>query len=231
MLVLNNVCVSIGGKQLLRDVSCNIKSGTITVLLGPSGAGKTTFLRVLSQLLATDAGTITFNGNSLAHLQGIERARTLGFAPQAFALFSQSTALQQCTHPLINVLGLCKEYATARACAMLARFGMSTYLGSYPSQLSGGQQQRVALARLFCMDPAIVLLDEPTSALDPVNSALVADVLRELAQQGKTIVLSTQDMVFAERVYDQALFLRAGTTVEMAQDTIIERMQILCTEK
>lgn len=224
MLTLNlkNISVCIGQKQLLQDISCEIKAGVLTVLLGPSGAGKTTLLRAIAQLIVPVSGTMMLGEQVLSNLQGVERAQTIGLLPQGFSLFPQLTALEQCINPLISVFGLSVTEATKKASAILARLGMGDYINSYPSQLSGGQQQRVALARLFCMDPEILLLDEPTSALDPENSALVASMLRECARQNKVIVLSTQDMAFAELVCDQALFVRDGLLVDRGQDATLE---------
>ncbi len=230
MLRLNNIYASIGGQQLLQEISCSMQPGSITVLLGPSGAGKTTLLRVIAQLIRPDTGNITLSNQQLATLQGPERVQTVGLVTQAFALFPQLTVLEQCTNPLINVLKLSKQEAAIKTAAILVRFGMERYANNYPSQLSGGQQQRVALARLLCMDPAIILLDEPTSALDPANTALVAEMLRELAQQNKIVVLSTQDMTLAEQVCDQALFLRNGTIVDTAKNNIIQRMKSVCNQ-
>ena len=230
MLKLKNICVKAGQQKLLKGVSFDVAPGSISVLLGASGAGKTTLLRVLAQLMPPYDGEVLLSSKNVADLLGVDRAQTVGFVPQGFALFPQLTVEEQCCHPLVNVLKMDPETALRKVEHVLDRLGMRSYAQRYPFQLSGGQQQRVALARFFCMDTKIFLLDEPTSALDPANSAIVAAMLKELAARGKTIILSTQDMAFAQAVCTQAVFLKEGEIVEVVEDSIAERIYKFSSE-
>lgn len=164
------------------------------------------------------------DGVDLGMLQGRERATRIGFMPQGSSLFPGMTVLEQCVHPLIHVLGLTREQAEERSQELMRSLDMEMYAHRYPENLSGGQQQRVALARLLAMDADVLLLDEPTSALDPANTARVVQLLQACAARGKTVVLSTQDMPFAQTVATQALFLRDGRLVDVVTDGVVGRI-------
>lgn len=222
MLMLKNVSARVGSQQLLKDITCSMRPGTISVLLGASGAGKTTLLRVLAQLMQPDVGALELNGGDLAQMTRLERAEAIAFVPQGYALFPGLTLEEQCLHPLIHVLKTPPDVAMTKVATVLERLGMQAFAKRYPFQLSGGQQQRVALARLLCMDTKILLLDEPTSALDPANTAAVTALLRECAAEGKYVVLSTQDMAFAQAVATQIVFLKDGEVVEVVEDSIAD---------
>ncbi len=231
MLKIKNIGVTIGSQQLLKDVSCEMSPGTISVLLGASGAGKTTLLRTLAGLIVPDAGSIELEDDNLANMMGLKRPKAIGFVPQGYALFPGLTVEEQCVHPLIHVLGISQDVAVQKTRNILERLGILPFAQRYPFQLSGGQQQRVALARLFCMNPRIMLLDEPTSALDPANTAVVVAMLKEYAAQGHYIILSTQDMVFAQAVCTQGVFLRDGKITDVVEgNEVASRIDKFCAE-
>ncbi len=209
MLEIKNLSVVANGKPLLSDISCIFNPEEIAVLLGNSGAGKTTLLRTLAGLTPNNLGAVLIDNQPVATMP----KNTVGLVTQSFGLFPQLTVLEQCTHPLIITQNINPKEAEERAFYVLDELGMRPFAGQYPSQLSGGQQQRVALARLFALNPEILLLDEPTSALDPLNTAIVSGMLKRLAQAGKIIILSTQDMDFAEQIATRSLFMKDGKIV------------------
>jgi len=210
VLKLENLSVKIENKRLLTTISCTIQPGEIVVLLGNSGAGKTTLLRTIAGLVQPESGSMSLYERSFAEVP----KNKVGMVTQAFGLFPQLTVLEQCTHPQIIVQNKTRQESTHVALKTLKSLGIDSLASTYPAQLSGGQQQRVALARLFCMDTQLLLLDEPTSALDPANTLIVAATLKQLASQGKIIILSTQDMDFAQQMIGRGLVLRDGELVE-----------------
>lgn len=188
----------------------------VIALLGPSGGGKSTLLRVLGSLLVPDAGGIRVDARTLPHDEDgalIER-RANGFVFQGYNLFPHLTALQNITLPLREVHGMSDAQATQRALELLHRLGLEGHEHKRPSQLSGGQQQRAAIARALAPKPKLLLLDEPTSALDPVMTGEVLDVIRELAEAGQSIILATHEISFARKVADWVVFLAAGKVAE-----------------
>lgn len=187
-------------KQILQAISIGFPPGEISLLIGRSGAGKSSLMRCMAQLETAYEGEVLFNGQSLRNLAAPRRAQTLSYIAQGYALFPHLTALGNCCQPLQVATGMQTLEAEQKAMAVLDSLGMKEYGSAYPGELSGGQQQRVAIARALALDPQILLLDEPTSALDPDNSKQLAKILRELAAQGKTLVVSTQDMLFAEQL-------------------------------
>jgi polar amino acid transport system ATP-binding protein len=193
------------------------KTGCLA-LLGPSGSGKSTLLRVLGSLLAPDSGEVRVGGKALdwSEEAALAQRRTNGFVFQSFNLFPHLTALENVALPLRVVHGKPPEEARRRALEVLEQFGLSPHVEKRPAELSGGQQQRVALARAFAPKPELLLLDEPTSALDPMMTQDVLDLIRELAEGGQRIVLSTHEIAFARRVADWVLFLEQGQVVESA---------------
>ncbi len=209
MLEIKNLSVVVNGKPLLSNISCIFKPGEIAVFLGNSGAGKTTLLRTLAGLTPDSLGAILIDKQPLATTP----KNTVGLVTQSFGLFPQLTVLEQCTHPLIITQGIDPKDAEERAFSVLDELGMRPFASQYPSQLSGGQQQRTALARLFALNPQVLLLDEPTSALDPANTAIISGMLKRLAKQGKIVILSTQDMDFAEQIASRSLFMKDGKLV------------------
>lgn len=186
------------------------------VLLGPSGSGKSTLLRVLGSLLVPDAGEVRMDGNPLAWSEAdtLRQRRENGFVFQGFNLFPHFTALENVALPLRAVHGRDEVEASRAALDTLERFGMGPHTGKRPAELSGGQQQRVALARAIAPQPKLLLLDEPTSALDPMMTQDVLDLIRELAEAGQRIVLSTHEIAFARKVADWVVFLDHGKVIE-----------------
>lgn len=187
-------------KQILEGISVCFPQGEISLLIGRSGAGKSCLMRCMAQLETTYEGEVLFNRESLRGLATSRRAQTLSYIAQGYALFPHLTALDNCSQPLQVVAKMQAFEAKQKAVAVMKSLGMQEYSSAYPSELSGGQQQRIAIARALALDPQILLLDEPSSALDPDNSKQLAKILRELALHGKTLVVSTQDMFFAEQL-------------------------------
>lgn len=207
-----------GSTQALDSLSLEVAAARVLVLIGPSGGGKSTFLRVLGGLETADSGRIAINGDPLAAdpagLQAFRRRN--GFLFQQFNLFPHLNALRNITLPLEKVHGHSSEEARGLAEQSLARFGLLEHAHKLPAQLSGGQQQRVGIARAVARKPEILFLDEPTSALDPEMTAEVLELIQELAEQGQDIILSTHEMGFAKAVADQVAFVAAGKIEEHA---------------
>ncbi len=209
---------------VLRGINHVQERGEVVVLIGPSGSGKTTFLRCLNQLEAADAGRITIDGISVAGGRpartgrDLERQRQLrlraGMVFQSFNLFPHLTVLENITSAPVVVKGMARQEAQARARQLLDKVGLADKAGAYPSQLSGGQQQRVAIARALAMGPQVMLFDEPTSALDPELRGEVLGVMRQLAQEGMTMIVVTHEMQFARDIADRVLFFEGGLVAE-----------------
>lgn len=206
-----------GGFTALDGASFSTGGDTrVVALLGPSGGGKSTLLRVLGGLLLPDAGEVRVDGQALPHdkAAALRVLRQNGFVFQGYNLFPHLTALQNVVLPLCEVHGQRRAEAEARARELLTRLGLAEHLHKRPAELSGGQQQRAAIARALAPRPRLLLLDEPTSALDPVMTGEVLDVIRELAEGGQQIVLATHEISFAKLVADWVVFLAAGKVVE-----------------
>ena len=202
---------------VLRGVDLTVEKGDVVAILGPSGSGKTTLLRCLNFLETADAGQLVFDGESfdLAHASRADIARLrkkTAFVFQNYNLFRNKTALQNVTEGLIVARKLSKEQADAIGMKMLAKVGLADRADYYPRQLSGGQQQRVALAA----DPEIIYFDEPTSALDPELTGEVLSVMRQLAEEGMTMLVVTHEMGFARNVSSKTVFMENGVVVEQA---------------
>ena len=212
MLIIKNLYLKKGSlsKQILQGISICFPQGEISLLIGKSGAGKSSLMRCIAQLETTYEGQVLFNGQSLQGLTSFRRAQILNYIPQGYALFPHLTALDNCRQPLQVVARLSAIEATQKAIAVMESLGMAEYGSAYPSELSGGQQQRIAIARALALNPEVLLLDEPTSALDPDNSDRLAKILKELALNGKTIVLSTQDMLFVEQLQGTCYCIENG---------------------
>ena len=206
---------------VLRGVDLTVEKGDVVAILGPSGSGKTTLLRCLNFLETADAGQLVFDGESfdLAHasLADIARLRKkTAFVFQNYNLFRNKTALQNVTEGLIVARKLPKEQADEIGMKMLAKVGLADRADYYPRQLSGGQQQRVAIARALAADPEIIYFDEPTSALDPELTGEVLSVMRQLAEEGMTMLVVTHEMGFARNVSSKTVFMENGVVVEQA---------------
>ena len=219
MLSVKGIRKSFAGSEVLRGVDLTVRRGEVAALIGPSGAGKTTLLRCLNFLEKADAGTLFFDGQS--HVLGsiskketaVIRLRT-GFVFQNYNLFLNKTALGNVTEGLVTARGMAKGKAESIGKAMLDKVGLSGKYDAWPVQLSGGQQQRVAIARALASDPEILYFDEPTSALDPELTGEVLAVMRNLAEEGRTMIIVTHELAFARTVADTIVFMEDGLVVE-----------------
>lgn len=207
---------SFGTLQVLKGINTEVQKGEVVVVIGPSGSGKSTFLRCLNLLEIPTKGSITFDGTEITDPKvDIDRIRRqMGMVFQHFNLFNNMTILRNMTLAPMTLLKKSKEDAEARALALLRRVGLEDKANAYPSQLSGGQKQRIAIVRALCMDPEVMLFDEPTSALDPEMVGEVLDVMKELAQDGMTMVVVTHEMGFAREVGSRVLFMDEGVIME-----------------
>jgi len=214
MLAGKNISFNYDNNCVLNTISFQAQPQRITCFIGKSGAGKSTLLRCIAGLEKINAGLFLFDQNSLAELSPQARAQTIGFVAQQFNLFPHMTVLQNCAQPLQLVLGLEQKQAETKALCILASLGMEAYANVYPATLSGGQQQRVAIARALGLDPAVLILDEPTSALDPENTRILVEVLQQCAQNGKIVIVSSQDIAFLKLIRDWVYLLEDGKIVE-----------------
>ena len=205
-----------GKLKALRGVDADIKRGEVVVVIGPSGSGKSTFLRCLNLLETPTAGTVTVEGTDITNPKvNINKHREkMGMVFQHFNLFPHMTILRNMTLAPMKILKKPKADAEAKAMQLLGRVGLAERANAYPSQLSGGQKQRIAIVRALCMEPQVMLFDKPTSALDPEMVGEVLDVMKQLAQEGMTMVVVTHEMGFAREVADRVLFMDEGVIVE-----------------
>ena len=207
---------SFGTLQVLKGINTEVQKGEVVVVIGPSGSGKSTFLRCLNLLETPTAGSIYVDGAEITDPKcdiNLHRQK-MGMVFQHFNLFNNMTILRNMTLAPMTLLKKSKEDAEARALALLRRVGLEDKANAYPSQLSGGQKQRIASVRALCMDPEVMLFDEPTSALDPEMVGEVLDVMKELAQDGMTMVVVTHEMGFAREVGSRVLFMDEGVIME-----------------
>ena len=221
-----NICKSFGSVEVLKNVSLTVEPGEVVVIIGPSGAGKSTYLRSLNHLEKPTSGKIWIddkliedrvNGHNQIKLPHKERAAILlemGMLFQRFYLFPHKTALQNVMLAPMNVKGVPEKEAKEKAVKLLNQVGLGDKLDSYPAKLSGGQQQRVAIARALAMEPKMMLFDEPTSALDPELVGDVLNVMKELAEEGMTMLVVTHEMGFAREVADRVVFMYDGAILE-----------------
>ncbi|MFJ8235358.1 amino acid ABC transporter ATP-binding protein [Ureibacillus sp. NPDC094379] len=207
---------SFGQHEVLRDVNFTVNKGEVVCLIGSSGSGKSTLLRCINLLETPSGGEIIYNGeNILDEKHNIKEYRThLGMVFQQFNLFDNHNVLSNCMVGQQKVLKRSKEEAKANALKYLSVVGMGQYVNAKPRQLSGGQKQRVAIARALAMDPDVMLFDEPTSALDPEMVGEVLKVMRQLADEGNTMLIVTHEMEFAREVSDRVVFMDKGVIVE-----------------
>ena len=205
--------------DVLKGVDLTVNKGDVVAILGPSGSGKTTFLRCLNFLETADSGTLIFDGEQfdLGKITKADIARLrkkTAFVFQNYNLFRNKTALQNVTEGLVIARKMPKAQADAIGMKMLEKVGLADRADSYPRQLSGGQQQRVAIARALATDPEILYFDEPTSALDPELTGEVLAVMRQLAEEGMTMLVVTHEMGFARSVSSKTVFMENGVVVE-----------------
>ncbi|MBA1351347.1 amino acid ABC transporter ATP-binding protein [Streptococcus oralis subsp. oralis] len=204
MLELRNINKAFGGKQILTNFSLSIPEKQILAIVGPSGGGKTTLLRMLAGLETIDSGEIYYNGESLA-IDELEKRNLLGFVFQDFQLFPHLSVLDNLTLSPIKTMSMDKEVAEKKARGLLEQLGLAGYADAFPFSLSGGQKQRVALARAMMINPEIIGYDEPTSALDPELRLEVEKLILQNKERGMTQIVVTHDLQFAENIADQIL--------------------------
>lgn len=226
LVELRDVHKSFGDVEVLHGIDLTVRPGEVVVLLGPSGSGKSTLLRTINHLETIDRGEITIDGEFIGYAERgdellelpereiLARRLRVGMVFQQFNLFPHLTVLENVTLPVTSRRLRSKSDAAARGRELLDRVGLGALADRYPRQLSGGQQQRVAIARALMLDPDVMLFDEPTSALDPELVGEVLAVLRDLAEQGRTLIVVTHEISFAREVADRVVFMADGRLVE-----------------
>ena len=220
MIKVEGLRKSYGDNEVLKGIDVTIAEQEVVVVIGPSGGGKSTFLRCLNYLEVPTAGSITFDGIPLNGEANINEVRKeVGMVFQRFNLFPHMTVMDNLILAPMIVRHEKKEEAVEKAKLYLDKVGLLNKVDAYPGSLSGGQQQRVAIARALCMKPKAMLFDEPTSALDPEMINEVLDVMKNLAQEGMTMVVVTHEMGFAREVGDRILFLDGGKILEQGDPT------------
>ena len=225
-LIAENIHKSFGNLKVLRGVNLKASKGDVVSIIGSSGSGKSTFLRCINFLETPDNGRVILDGEEvivdknkkgsrIIDTKQIQRLRSqLGMVFQGFNLWSHMSVLQNVMEGPIQVLNLTHEEAEFRAMKYLKKVGIDDKISFYPSQLSGGQQQRVAIARALAMEPKALLFDEPTSALDPELVGEVLRVMKDLAEEGRTMIVVTHEMGFAKEVSDRIMFIHQGQVEE-----------------
>ncbi len=221
MITVENLHKSFGELNVLRGVDLHVKKGEKVVLIGPSGSGKTTLLRCLNLLEQPTHGRVFFEGTDITDPKCDINAirQKMGMVFQQFNLFPHLTIMQNITLAPIKHKLCTKEQAAEKAMQLLTRVGLQDKANVYPRQLSGGQQQRIAIVRALAMNPDVMLFDEPTSALDPEMVGEVLDVMKQLAEEGMTMVVVTHEMGFAREVADRVIFMDEGVIVEQGAPT------------
>lgn len=204
MLELKNISKQFGQKKIFDQFNLTIEDGKILSLVGPSGGGKTTLLRMLAGLEKIDSGEIIYNGE-VVPIDHLENLNLLGFVFQDFQLFPHLSVLENLILSPVKTMGMSKEEANEKALGLLKRLGLGEHAGAYPYSLSGGQKQRVALARAMMIDPQIIGYDEPTSALDPELRQEVEKLILQNREAGMTQIVVTHDLQFAETISDHIL--------------------------
>ena len=216
LLRVDDVYKSYGDEDVLKGISFEMDRGDVEVLVGPSGSGKSTLLRCVNRLTEVDSGDVYLDGECVTAPEADVNAlrREVGMVFQDFNLFAHLSALENITLGLKHVRGFDDAKARERGHEHLERVGLAAQAESYPAELSGGQKQRVGIARALAMDPKLMLFDEPTSALDPELVGEVTSVMRELAEEGMTMLVVTHEMGFASEAASRMMFLDDGRLVE-----------------
>ena len=205
-----------GSHKVLSDIDFSVKKGDVTTIIGVSGSGKSTLLRCINVLETPSGGKILFHGEDIDQkgFSVTDYRAKVGMVFQSFNLFANMTVLQNCMVGQVKVLGKKKAEAEETAKYFLEKVGMLPYINAKPKQLSGGQKQRVAIARALAMEPEVLLFDEPTSALDPQMVGEVLAVMRQLADEGLTMIVVTHEMAFARDVSSRVVFMKDGVICE-----------------
>lgn len=235
LLEVSGLQKSFGENQVLKSIDLKVRAGQVTALIGPSGSGKTTVLRCLNGLEQPDAGVVAFDGGpevsfgprtTRKQKESLRTRSAMVF--QGYNLFPHKTVLQNVIEGPVQVQKRPKAEAIAEAEQLLARVGLAEKRDDYPHQLSGGQQQRVGIVRALALRPSLLLFDEPTSALDPELVGDVLRVIKELAEEGWTMVLVTHELTFAREVADRVVFMDGGLVVEqgLASDVLRNPRQV-----
>ena len=216
MIKVRNLQKSFGDNHVLNGIDVDIRKGECVCVIGPTGSGKSTFLRCLNLLEKPEEGEIYINGQDIMDPKlNVDKYReNLGMVFQHFNLFPNMTVKQNITLAPVRLKKWTKEEADTKAIELLRRVGLERKADTYPNKLSGGQKQRVAIARALAMNPEVMLFDEPTSALDPEMVGEVLDVMKSLVKEGMTMVVVTHEMGFAKNVSDRVIFMDQGVIVE-----------------
>ena len=219
MIQIKNIHKAFGDNQVLKGVDLSVNKGEVVAVLGPSGSGKTTMLRCINFLVTADRGELTIGDmtvdmHSASKEEILQIRRKTAMVFQTYNLFKNKTALENITEGLIIVQGMEKEKAEQIGRDLLAKVGLADRADSYPSQLSGGQQQRIGIARALALNPEVILFDEPTSALDPELVGEVLDVIKQVAQEGRTMIIVTHEISFAADVADHVVLMDGGHIIE-----------------
>ena len=217
MIEVKHLDKSFGDLHILKDISTNIEKGEKVVIIGPSGSGKSPFLRCLNRLEQPSDGQIFFEGEDLTHMpdrQLYSVRQKMGMVFQHFHLFPHLTIQKNITLAPVKLKRMTQAEADAKATELLQKVGLADKANQYPDQLSGGQKQRIAIARALAMNPDVMLFDEPTSALDPEMVGEVLELMRELADDGMTMIVVTHEMGFAKEVASRVMFMDGGKIVE-----------------
>ncbi|EOR24182.1 amino acid ABC transporter ATP-binding protein [Cytobacillus oceanisediminis] len=220
MISIKGLSKHFGDLQVLKDINLEVEKGKVIVVIGPSGSGKTTMLRCLNILETPTTGHITIENKQLDFSKKVTKKavtdfrKLTGMVFQSYNLFPHKTAIENVMEGPITVKKQSKEKARSIAADLLNKVGLGDKIDYYPFQLSGGQQQRVGIARALAMDPEVMLFDEPTSALDPELVGEVLKVIKQLANEGMTMIIVTHEMKFAREVADEVIFMDGGYIVE-----------------
>lgn len=216
MLSINNLTKIFRGKKIIDDLSLQVKRGEVAVLLGASGVGKSTLLRILNNLESLNSGTILLDGKPL-DINTVNQTHVTGMVFQQFNLFAHLTAEQNIAIALEKTMNKKPQEAQQIAYNLLARYGLGDKATAYPSQLSGGQKQRLALARALALKPTILCMDEPTSALDPLLTSHVANTIQQLANEGYIVLVASHDTALLDKLNCTIYLMSNGKIIETAQ--------------